>query len=62
MSLLGDGVVPASLWLSWAHPYVFFAALAVMVLVMILVIWMLARFVRQVFRRFSGSKPSLRPN
>jgi hypothetical protein len=28
MSLLGDGVVPVMLWLSWAQPMVFFAALA----------------------------------
>jgi hypothetical protein len=31
MSLLGDGVVPAALWLSWSHPLVFFAALLVAV-------------------------------
>ena len=62
MSLLGDGVVPASLWLSWTHPYVFFAVLAVALIVMVTVIWVLARFVRQVFRRITGRKPSLHPN
>ena len=31
MSLLGDSVVPVSLWLSWAHPYAFFGALAAQV-------------------------------
>jgi hypothetical protein len=54
MSLLGDSVVPASLWLSVAHPMVFFAALAVMLVVMVVTIWMLAKFLRGLFARVRG--------
>lgn len=54
MSLLGDSVVPASLWLSVAHPLVFFAALAVMLVVMLVTIWMLAKFLRALFARVRG--------
>jgi Domain of unknown function (DUF4126) len=54
MSLLGDSVVPVSLWLSWAHPYVFFGALAAALIVMIVVTWMLAKFLRRLIRRVSG--------
>jgi len=53
MSLLGDGVVPLSLWLSWEHPYVFFAALALAVVVMGLLIWVFAKFLRRLARRIS---------
>lgn len=54
MSLLGDGVVPAMLWLSWAHPLVFFAVLAVALIVMVVLIVVLAKFLRMLVRRFSG--------
>ena len=54
MSLVGDAVVPASLWLSWAHPTLFFAALAVALVVMVALTWVLAKFLRQVGRRLSG--------
>ncbi|MDE2300144.1 MAG: DUF4126 domain-containing protein [Burkholderiales bacterium] len=54
MSLLGDTVVPLSLWLSWAHPTVFFAALAVALVVMVALTWALAKFLRRVVRRVSG--------
>ena len=54
MSLLGDSVVPVSLWLSWEHPYVFFAALAVAVIAAIVLIWVLAKFLRRLARRVSG--------
>ena len=53
MSLLGDGLVPASLWLSWAHPTLFFAALAVALMVMFGLIWVLAKFLRRLVRRVS---------
>ena len=62
MSLLGDSVVPASLWLSWAHPMVFFAALAVAVVVMIGLIWVLAKFLRGLARRVSGLFATARPS
>jgi hypothetical protein len=54
MSLLGDSVVPLSLWLSWVHPYVFFAVLAVALVVMVVLTWVLAKFLRQLLQRVSG--------
>lgn len=54
MSLVGDSVVPVSLWLSWEHPYVFFAALAVALVVMVALIWVFAKFLRRLARRVSG--------
>jgi hypothetical protein len=54
MSLLGDSVVPASLWLSWTHPAVFFGALAVALVVMVATIWVLARFLRRMVQRVDG--------
>ena len=54
MSLLGDSVVPASLWLSWEHPTAFFVALAVAVVVMIALTWVLAKFLRRLARRVTG--------
>ena len=54
MSLLGDSVVPASLWLSWSHPYLFFAALAVALVASAVIVWVLAKFLRLLARRVSG--------
>ena len=54
MSLLGDSVVPVSLWLSWEHPFVFFGALAVALIVMVATTWVLAKFLRRLARRISG--------
>jgi hypothetical protein len=54
MSLAGDSVVPASLWLSWSHPVAFFAVLAVALVVMLLAIWVFAKFLRRLARRVSG--------
>jgi hypothetical protein len=54
MSLLGDALVPIALWLSWAHPYVFFVALAIAVVVMVLVTWSLAKFLKFLIRRLRG--------
>jgi hypothetical protein len=63
MSLLGDSVVPASLWLSWTHPMIFFVALAVALVVMLVITWLLAKFLRRIVRRVSGwfgaGQPSL---
>jgi hypothetical protein len=53
MSLLGDSVVPVMLWLSWEHPLVFFAVLAVALVVMVALIWVLAKFLRALARRVS---------
>ena len=54
MSLLGDALVPASLWLSWSHPTVFFAALAVALVLSAVIVWALAKFLRALVRRVSG--------
>ena len=54
LSLLGDSVVPASLWLSWEHPYAFFAALGVALVVMAGLIWYFGKFLRQLAQRVSG--------
>ena len=54
MSLLGDGVVPLSLWLSWTHPAVFFGMLAIALVSMVALIAVLARFLRALARRFTG--------
>ena len=54
MSLLGDALVPASLWLSWSHPYVFFAALTVALVLSAVIVWVLAKFLRMLVRRVSG--------
>ena len=54
MSLLGDTLVPASLWLSWSHPYLFFAALAAALVLSAVIVWVLAKFLRRLLRRVSG--------
>jgi len=54
MSLLGDSVVPVSLWLSWTHPYAFFGALALALVAMLAAIWVLATFLRRLARRISA--------
>jgi len=54
MSLLGDGVVPAALWLSWTHPIVFFVALVLALILMGGLIWLFGRFLRQLVRRLTG--------
>lgn len=51
MSLLGDGIVPLGLWLSWSHPAVFFAGLAIALVVSIAAIWVLAGFLRGLWQR-----------
>ena len=65
-SLVEDSLVPASLWLAIAHPFVFIPVLA---LVLILSVWLIRicwRFLRQLFTRvariFSGKPdPGLPP-
>ena len=56
VSLLGDGLVPAALWLSWTHPLVFFAALAVALLAMFATIVLLWRFLRAALGRFAAHR------
>ena len=52
LSLLGDAAVPAMLWLAWAHPVLFFAGLAIALLLMGVLIVVLFRFLRALLRRF----------
>ncbi len=54
LSLLGDSAVPAALWLSWSHPLVFFAALAVALVLMVGLIWFFSKFLFGLARRVSG--------
>ncbi len=62
MSLLGDAAVPTMLWLSWAHPLWFAGLLAVALAVMGVLIWVLSKFLRALFRRaaqwFGGRAPA----
>ena len=46
LSLLGDAAVPAMLWLAWAHPLAFFAALALALVVAVLLIVLMFKFLR----------------
>lgn len=54
MSLLGDSVVPAMLWLSWVSPVSFFVVLAIALAAMVALTWVLAKFLRALARRVSG--------
>lgn len=51
LSLVGDGMVPAGLWLSWTHPVVFFCLLAVGIAVAAGAIVLLGGFLRKLARR-----------
>jgi hypothetical protein len=57
-SLVEDGLVPAGLWLSVAHPVAFIAVLAVVLVISVWLIWVCWRFLRQLYvrmvRLFSG--------
>ena len=51
MSLLGDAAVPAALWLSWTNPLVFGVVLVLALTVMVTLVWVLGKFLRQLVRR-----------
>ena len=57
-SLLEDGLVPLSLWLAVAHPFVFVGVLVLVLVVSVYLIRLCWRFLRQLFSRvariFSG--------
>ena len=59
LSLLGDAAVPAVLWLAYEHPAWFWPVLAVLVLTALLVLVVLFRFLRDLFRRLSGARPAV---
>jgi hypothetical protein len=52
LSLLGDAAVPVLLWLAWEHPLWFFPALALAVLLALVLIVVLFKFLRALWRRF----------
>ena len=54
LSLLEDGLVPAALWLSVAHPAAFFVALALMLVLMVALIRLLSKFLRALWQRLRG--------
>ena len=53
LSLLGDAAVPAMLWLSWTHPWLCLAALALAVAAGLALVVVLFRFLRALFSRFA---------
>jgi hypothetical protein len=59
LSLFGDAAVPSMLWLSWDHPWTFFAVLAIALVVMVALTTRLVRFVsvtaRQLRQRLSAT-------
>lgn len=52
LSLAGDMAVPGLLWLAWEHPLVFFPVLGVAVVLAVVLIVVLFKFLRALFRRF----------
>jgi hypothetical protein len=62
LSLLGDAAVPAMLWLAWQHPLVFFAALAVALVLMVGVLTVLLfKFLRSLLgglKKHFGAAPA----
>ncbi len=61
LSLSGDAAVPTMLWLSWDHPWAFFALLVVTLAAMVALTTRLFRFVRGTFaqlRRRRGVPPA----
>ena len=55
LSLAGDAIVPAALWLAWTQPVAFLAVLAVVVVAMLATIWILFRFLRRLVARLGGA-------
>ena len=53
LSLAGDLAVPGLLWLSWAHPMIFWPVLAVLLLCALMLMIVLFKFLRALLRRFS---------
>ena len=54
LSLAGDALVPAMLWLAWAHPVWFFVVLAITLVAMVAITVLLWRFQRGRTRRLRG--------
>ena len=58
LSLAGDAAVPAMLWLAWQQPQWFWPVLATAVVLALVLIVVLFRFLRALFRRFSTPRPA----
>ena len=58
LSLAGDAAVPAMLWLAWQQPQWFWPVLALAVVMALVVIAVLFKFLRALFRRFSPQRPA----
>ena len=54
LSLAGDALVPAMLWLSWQHPVWFFVALALALVAMLVVTVLLFKYLRGLGRKLRG--------
>lgn len=54
LSLLGDMAVPGMLWLAWHDPLWFFVALLLALALAITLTWVLWRFLKALWRRFTG--------
>ena len=53
LSLMGDAAVPAMLWLAWEHPLWFWPVLALAVVLALVLVVVLFKFLRALWRRFS---------
>ena len=58
LSLLGDGAVPAMLWLSWSHPVIALVALAAVTVISLVILWVLWRFLARLLTRMRGGVTS----
>ena len=56
LSLAGDAAVPAMLWLAWERPQWFWPVLAVAVVLAVVLIVVLFKFLRALFRRFKPTR------
>lgn len=54
LSLLGDAAVPGLLWLAWNEPMWFFVALGLLIAAALVITWLLLRFLRALWQRFTG--------
>jgi len=52
-SLLEDGLVVGAVWLATQHPYVFGVVLVIVLLLSVLLMWMLFKFLKAVWRRLA---------
>ena len=59
LSLAGDALVPAGLWLAWQHPALFLPLLALTVAGMVVLLWVLGRYLRALLRRLSRRRDAV---